>query len=205
MQTLIDAGLAFFVFVATDIDDLLILTVFFADARLAPRAIVGGQFAGIAVLVVVSVLAALLAIGIPAAWVALLGLVPLGMGLFSLKKLWSKADDDDEADDARQAEQRAEHKLHSQWLAVAAVTIANGGDNLGVYIPLFASRADLIVLYAAIFAVMTALWCALGHWCVGHPVAGALLRRYGEKLLPVVLTALGLLILADARVLLATG
>lgn len=203
MQTLIDAGLAIFVFVATDIDDLLILTVFFADTRLSPRAIVGGQFAGIGVLVFASVLAALLAIAIPPGWVALLGLVPLGMGLVSLKQLWRDDDDDDEAEEARQAEQRAERRLHAQWLAVAAVTIANGGDNLGVYIPLFASRADLIVLYTAIFAGMTALWCWLAHWCVRHPVAGALLRRYGEQLLPVVLIALGLLILADARVLLA--
>lgn len=203
MQTLIDAGLAFFVFVATDIDDLLILTVFFADVRLSPRAIVGGQFAGIAVLVCVSVLAALLAITIPAGWVALLGLVPLGMGLLSLKRLWRADDDDDEVEEARLAERRAERKLHAQWLAIAAVAIANGGDNLGVYIPLFASRADLIPLYAAIFAAMTALWIWLAHWCVRHPVTGALLRRHGEKLLPIVLIALGLLILVDARVLLA--
>ncbi len=203
MQALIDAGLAFFVFVATDIDDLLILTVFFADARLSPRAIVGGQFAGIGVLVFVSVLAALLAITIPPGWVALLGLVPLGMGLVSLKQLWRDDDDDDEIEEAQQAERRAEHKLHAQWLAIAAVTIANGGDNLGVYIPLFASHADLIVPYTAVFAGMTALWCWLAHWCVRHPVTGAVLRRHGERLLPLVLIVLGLVILADARVLLA--
>lgn len=202
MQTLLDSGLALLVFVATDIDDLLILTVFFADARLAPRAIVCGQFAGIAVLVLVSVLAALLALTIPPGWVALLGLVPLGIGLFSLGNLWSEPDDDDEEEEARVVEQRAERQLHAQWLAVAAVTIANGGDNLGVYIPLFANRADLIPLYAVIFAAMTALWCGLAQWSVRHPVTGALARRYGGKLLPVVLIGLGLLILADARVLL---
>jgi cadmium resistance protein CadD (predicted permease) len=203
MQTLIDSGLASVVFVATDIDDLLVLTLFFADARIAPRAIVAGQFAGIAALVSVSIAAALLAIRIPPGWVALLGFVPLGMGLWNLTMLWRVDDDDDELEEARAAEQRAERKLHAQWLAVAAVTIANGGDNLGVYIPLFTSRADLILLYAAIFLVMTGLWCWLARWCVRHPVGGASLRRYGGMLLPVVLITLGLLILADARMLFA--
>lgn len=198
-----DAGLALSVFVATDIDDLLLLAAFFAERRLATRAIVGGQFAGIAALVLISALAASLALTIPPAWVALLGLVPLGMGLTGLWRVWHPdADEDDEVDEARQAELQAEQKLRSQWLAVAAVTIANGGDNLGAYIPLFAHSPGLIPVFTAIFALMTGLWCALGYWLVRARSAGQALQRYGKWLLPCVLIALGLVILVDARVLL---
>jgi cadmium resistance protein CadD (predicted permease) len=84
---------------------------------------------------------------------------------------------------------------------VATVTIANGGDNLGAYIPLFARSPELIAVFAMVFAAMTALWCALGYWLVRHPIAGAGLRRYGHVLLPLVLISLGLVILNDARVL----
>ncbi|HEX8906374.1 MAG TPA: cadmium resistance transporter, partial [Longimicrobiaceae bacterium] len=90
-------------------------------------------------------------------------------------------------------------RTRSQALAVAAVTVANGGDNLGVYIPLFASAPGAIPVYAAIFAVMTALWCWAGHRLVRIPWIGDRLRRYGHVLLPLVLIALGLWILSGAR------
>jgi len=82
---------------------------------------------------------------------------------------------------------------------VAGVTIANGGDNLGVYIPLFASATGAIPIYAAIFAVMTALWCWIGYRLVRNRWVGERLRRYGHLLLPYVLIALGLYILSGAR------
>jgi cadmium resistance protein CadD (predicted permease) len=39
--------------------------------------------------------------------------------------------------------------------AVAAVTVANGGDNLALYIPVFASSLQAIPIYVRTFAVMT--------------------------------------------------
>jgi cadmium resistance protein CadD (predicted permease) len=201
MPALIDAGAALAVFVATDIDDLFLLAAFFADRRISTRSIVLGQFTGIAALVLVSALAALLALAIPPGWVALLGLVPLGMGLAALPALWRGSDDDDD-DELQQKEQLVERTLHSQVLAVALVTIASGGDNLGVYIPLFANHPDRIGLYVVIFAVMTALWCLLAYKLVHHPHAEHTVRRYGHVLLPPVLIGVGMVILVDARVLL---
>jgi cadmium resistance protein CadD (predicted permease) len=84
---------------------------------------------------------------------------------------------------------------------VAAVTLANGGDNLGVYIPLFAREPSHIPLYAAVFAVMTALWCHAGYRLVHHSALGNHIRRHGRAVMPVVLIALGLWILSGVRVL----
>jgi cadmium resistance protein CadD (predicted permease) len=80
--------------------------------------------------------------------------------------------------------------------AVASTTIANGSDNLVVYIPLFAtgSGSDIAVI-GATFAVMTVLWCLAARWLAGHPAAGAPLRRYGPKAVPYVLVGIGLWIL----------
>ncbi len=83
------------------------------------------------------------------------------------------------------------------------MTIANGGDNLGVYIPLFAGDASMVPFYAGVFGVLTALWCFAGYLLVQNRMVGARIRRHGHVALPFVLIALGLWILADARVLLA--
>jgi cadmium resistance protein CadD (predicted permease) len=87
-------------------------------------------------------------------------------------------------------------------LAVASVTIANGGDNLGVYIPLFASQMSAVPLYVAVFAVMTAVWCALGYALVSNRWIGERASRLASRLLPFVLIGLGLYILSGAVVLL---
>src|SRR5687767_6847994 len=74
------------VFASTDIDDLVLLTAFFGDARLRRSAIVAGQFLGIGALTATSTVAALAALAVPPHWPSLLGAVPLVLGLW---KLWS--------------------------------------------------------------------------------------------------------------------
>jgi cadmium resistance protein CadD (predicted permease) len=88
-----------------------------------------------------------------------------------------------------------------QVATVASVTIANGGDNLGVYIPLFAASPATVPLYAGVFAALTAVWCFLGWWFVTNQVIGGRVRRAGRVLLPYVLIATGLSIVRGAVVL----
>jgi len=63
-------------------------------------------------------------------------------------------------------------------LAVAAVTIANGGDNTSVYTPLLATRsgADLTVIQMA-YDILTALWCMFAHWLVNQRIISSPVRR----------------------------
>lgn len=176
-------------FVSTNVDDIFVLLGFFADPAFRARHVVLGQYLGIGALVAVSLVCSLIALVIPPAYIGLLGLLPIGIGV---KKLW----------DARRGEEDAEgghpapgaHKV----LAVAAVTAANGGDNLGVYVPMFATRAlDERLVIIAVFAVMTALWCLVAHFLVNHRALGAPIRRYGRWLLPWVLIAIGIAILLE--------
>lgn len=194
-------GTAAVVFAVTDIDDLVLLAAFFGDPHLRVRAVVAGQFAGIAVLTAVSAAAAYAAIAIPSGWISLLGLLPLGLGLFRLRE-WRRRTGDDEAAEAMENERRLEGRLHSQILGVAAVTVANGADNLSVYIPLFAIDISAVPVYALVFAVLTAVWCVLGYALVRNPAGAALTQRWGHIVLPIVLIALGLHILWGAAVLL---
>lgn len=198
-------GIGSVVFAATNIDDILVVAAFFADPRIRHRFIIAGQFLGIGILVLVSGLAALLALAVPPGWVSLLGLVPLVMGLrglLALRRGWGVVEGDGTTRAIAAQERIDERSPYSQVFAVAAVTVANGGDNLGVYIPLFATAPAAIPVYAAIFGVMTALLCALGYLSVNNRLLGGSMRRYGHVALPFVLTALGAYLLAGAAVLL---
>lgn len=193
-------GVGFLAFASTNIDDIFILSAFFMDRRLSRSSIILGQFVGIGTLTGVSTAAALLALNIPAAWVALLGLVPLLLGVAKLPSL-REAEDSDERR-LHEKTNQFQQKLHSPVFAVAAVTIANGADNFAVYIPLFASSPKDIPVYALIFAIMTGIWCALGSALVNNRYFGRISRHYGHIALPFVLIALGLYILSGATPLL---
>ena len=199
VQMLTVVGLAVAAFVATNIDDILLLAVFFADRTFRPTGVVIGQFIGIGFLTVLSAAAALLTLSIPSAWIALLGLLPLGLGIRGLVGLLRGSEGEEEEDETRRP---LESSSEYQWLSVAAITVANGSDNLGVYIPLFSREPSWIPVYAIVFILMTAVWCAGGYGFVNHPLVGARVERYGHLVLPFVLIGLGLLILWDARVLL---
>ena len=189
-----DLGIGIVVFASTNIDDIFLLAAFFADPRLRRRSIVIGQYLGIGALVLVSALAALFALALPDSWVALLGAVPLLLGLNKLLALRSDRVGGESASDEHRIqdqEHNAERGLHSQVLAVASVTVANGGDNVGVYVPLFATAFGAIATYVLTFVVMTGVWCALGYSLVNNKMLGGAIRRYGHVVLPIVLIALG--------------
>jgi cadmium resistance protein CadD (predicted permease) len=187
--------LAAVLFAATDVDDLFLLIAFFADPRNRPGAVVAGQFLGIGVLVGASLVLALVALVIPPAYVGLLGLVPIGLGLRALVALRASEDAGEEGEGAAVGRWRG-------ILGVAAVTIANGGDNLGVYTPVFAVRtAGEIALIVAVFMAMTAFWCAAAGWLVGHRAWGRAIRRHARWITPLVLVGVGLFVIVDAGTL----
>jgi cadmium resistance protein CadD (predicted permease) len=81
-------------------------------------------------------------------------------------------------------------------LAVAAVTVANGGDNIGVYVPVFATAGTGgLVVFAVVILVLVAVWCAAGRFFATRPIIARALSRWGHIVLPVVLIGIGLLIL----------
>ena len=186
-------GLAFVLFLSTNVDDLVVLIAFFANSRFRARDVVAGQYAGVAVLFIVSVAGALLTLAIPEAYLGLLGIFPILVGVKKLLELRHG----DEAPTNRDLVSATTN--HGNIASVALVTVANGGDNIGVYIPAFAVHSgSQVAIIAVVFVAMTALLCMLAHRMVSHPRLGAPLRRYGHIFAPLVLIALGILIIRNA-------
>jgi cadmium resistance protein CadD (predicted permease) len=186
-------GQAVSLFISTDLDDVLVLLGFFADPRFRIRQIVAGQFIGIAILYAVSVIGSWLSFIVSPAFIGLLGLVPIAMGL---KGVWTLRRSAPPSEQIAAAESPAER---TNIAAVAAMTVANGGDNVSVYIPLFALRSGSdIALMGVVFAVMTAVWLCLAYWLTRHRTIGAPVRRVTHLLMPFVYITLGVLILYQA-------
>ncbi|MEU5866540.1 cadmium resistance transporter [Nonomuraea sp. NPDC047529] len=186
-------GQAAGLFAVTNIDDILILALFFARGagRLgAAGRIVAGQYLGFLALVAVAVAAGLGATFLPERLVPYLGLLPLALGVKAAWQAWRSRRDSDEPSGGRADGPKT--------LEVAAVTFANGGDNIGVYVPVFATAGPGgTSVHVVVFLVLVAVWCAAGRFFATRPLVAGALSRWGHVLLPVVLIGIGLLILVE--------
>jgi cadmium resistance protein CadD (predicted permease) len=80
----------------------------------------------------------------------------------------------------------------------AAVSLANGGDNIAVYAPVFAvSRPVVQLVYLVVFLALVGVWCVTGRLVSTRPVVARVMARWGHVLLPLVLIGLGLNILME--------
>ncbi|MFJ6797253.1 cadmium resistance transporter [Streptomyces sp. NPDC091268] len=71
-------------------------------------------------------------------------------------------------------------------------------DNIGVYVPVFATAGvGGMTVYAVVFLALVAVWCFAGRYFATRPPVAKVLARWGHVLLPLVLIAIGLLILIE--------
>ncbi len=195
-QTFATVATAAGVFAGTNVDDLIVLTVFFLAARStgkpARRQVWIGQYAGIAGLVAVSAVAAAGLTIVPDRWVGLLGLIPFALGVRSLvATIRSRGDGEGAAT-----------PVAGNAIAVAGVTIANGADNISVYTPLFRTIGlSGTVLTVAVFAVLVAVWCLAGSWLASHRRVIAVIERYGHRIVPAVFMLIGAVIVIESGVI----
>jgi len=206
-ELLPDILLAIVAFTSTNLDDLFLLATLFVDIEFSTRSIIIGQFIGMSFLVLASVLAALFALVIPVGWLALLGLAPLYLGLNRFWELWKERQANRAAENGEFVgpEQLNWKNSHHEVWTVIVLTVANGGDNLSVYIPLFSVRLSALPLYLTVFAVMTGLWCFLAYYLTSHPLIRQRLKKYGHVFIPIVLVGIGLRVLSGARPLFQPG
>lgn len=87
----------------------------------------------------------------------------------------------------------------AQTYRVSMVTIANGSNNLSIYIPLFASVSlAKIVVMIPVFYALIATWLLLSFRLTRAPFVALALNRYMPNLFPFLLIWLGLRILLDS-------
>lgn len=116
------------------------------------------------------------------------GLIPLALGLWAAWQGWRGDEDDDD-------ESRFEGKKVAAW-TVAGVTFANGGDNIGVYVPVFLSVGPgAVVAYCVVFLALVAVLVGLAKFVATRRPIAEVLERWEHILFPIVLIGVGVFIL----------
>lgn len=198
--------------VATTFDDNIYLTAFFSEVNrtFRPQHIVVGEILGFTALVIVSLLGFLLGLAIPSTWTGLLGILPILIGLNNLLKLnRDDSDEDKSANLKRNSKFRGfDSRKRSLWdvirdpqtYRVSSVTIANGSNNLGIYIPLFATSSiqNLTVIVPVCYFIVFC-WLFMSYNLTRLPGIALILSRYASKIFPFVLMWLGFRILVDSE------
>ncbi|MGI0479820.1 cadmium resistance transporter [Geminocystis sp. CENA526] len=187
-------------FTVTNLDDIMILTLFFAQVNVLfrRRQIVIGQYLGFLLLVLASLPGFFGNFLIPTHLLKYLGIIPVILGISYLLK---------EEEEEKEGEEIVIRKDNSNWLTrilspqtygVAAVTIANGSDNISVYLPLFASSTvQGLLITLVIFLLLVAVWCFIAYKLTNIGSIEQLLNNYGNTLVPCVLIGLGVYIVQE--------
>ena len=191
-------------FIATNIDDIVILLLFFSqiNANFRPRHIVAGQFLGFTLLLILSLPGLFGGLVLSKSWIGLLGLLPMSIGISSLVNR-----EEDSSKEVVAATEETEASTNTSFFSpqaysVAAVTIANGSDNISVYVPLFASsKLESFVVIIGLFFLLLAVWCYAAYKLTNNRVIADVLTRYVNNLVPFVLIGLGAFIVLKSGAL----
>ncbi|CAM3946189.1 quaternary ammonium transporter [Bacillus luti] len=187
-------------FATTNIDDIFILLALFSQVRteviriegIAVREkakikklyIVIGQYFGFSLIISLSMIGSLSSFFIPVSWIGLLGFVPIYMGVKGLLSIRSNKSNE------------VIDNVSGSLFKVASITLANGADNISIYIPMLASQtleANIVTLI--IFFSMIAIWCFISYILIRTPILAKALEKNGHIIVPIVLIGLGIFIL----------
>jgi cadmium resistance protein CadD (predicted permease) len=205
-----DIGIAVAAFAGTNVDNCVVTTAMVAGAPLErAHRIAAGQVAGFCVLVAASAAAAAVLFEFSPAVVGLFGLVPLAIGL---RGLFGLRQADAGRVDALRGSATARHQdppvrrghiaqraVGRSFTAAAVVTLAAGGDNLAVYIPLFrVGGGTRLVAVAGVFVLGEVAVTGLVLWAGRHARARTAMDKAGSLAVPVLLCAIGVLVMVQA-------
>lgn len=192
MNVISSALQAIGLFLVTNIDDIIVLSLFFARGagqRGTTTRIVVGQYLGFGGILLASVAVTFGAgLFLPDAAIPYFGLIPLLLGGYAAWQVWRNGDNDDD--------RVADRKI--SIFTVAAVTFANGGDNIGVYVPVFlAVGTGALVAYCVVFLALVAVLVLAAKFVATRKPIAEVLERWEHILFPLVLIVLGLVILIE--------
>ncbi|HEV6063073.1 TPA: CadD family cadmium resistance transporter [Streptococcus pneumoniae] len=184
------------VYISTSIDYLIILIILFAQLSQNKQKwhIYAGQYLGTGLLVGASLVAAYVVNFVPEEWmVGLLGLIPIYLGI-----CFAILGEDAEEEEEEIIERLEQSKANQLFWTVTLLTIASGGDNLGIYIPYFASLDWSQTLVALlVFVIGIIIFCEISRVLSSIPLIFETIEKYERIIVPLVFILLGLYIMYE--------
>lgn len=188
------SGLVVGSFIATNIDNLLILVVL-QGANVGRRSAVLLGFV-ISTIAVMCASAVGLALGslVGPGLIGYLGIVPLLLGCHLLYQAWRSVEHD--SPEISDAERRGEQGI---WFSTFILMFSNSGDSIAVFLPLLAEsgRAALLVI-VCVYLLSALSWAALSYLISGQRELAARIEKRAEKIIPWMMIGIGIYILMDS-------
>lgn len=181
--------MALVAFVFTNIDDLLLNTLFFSEVKSRRKrfGVVIGKYLGSFILVLLGILGAFGVGFFEEKYLAILGIIPITLGFISFFK---REKDGEEPDGKR------ERRAFGTVARVALVTLSDGADNIGIYIPLFAGfEIWQFAVVIIIFLVMVSVFCLLGMLISSLPRLERLITKHKRFIIPITYILIGVYVI----------
>ena len=182
-------------YIATAVDLLVILLIFFARAntRKEYRDIYIGQYLGSVILILVSLFLAFVLNYVPEKWVlGLLGLIPIYLGI--------KVAIYDDCEGEKRAKKELDEKGLSKLVGIVAlVTVAScGADNIGLFVPYFTTINNYeLVITLITFLILIFILVFTAQKLANIPGLGEIIERFSRWIMSIVYIGLGLFIIIE--------
>ena len=179
-------------YVATNLDNFILLVSLLARYRNHTPHVVVGYFACMLILGFVGYSIGVAANIVPVEYLGLLGFVPISIGAYELMQMrGGKAT-------VALAEEKAVDGVKKVFLAALISQLSNGADTVVVFGVLFTdSNAPADILIILTLVAMAVIFVLVGIYAVRHPALSKWIERYAYRAMPFVLIIVGIYILAN--------
>ena len=186
-------------FAVTNIDDIFVLVTFFAEATtsptLTPLKITIGQYVGFTIIMIISMIGYAVALVLPAEPIGFLGLLPMLLGLWKGCGLLLPKGDDADGEGGEASTAAGMRSIFK----VTIVTLMNGGDNIGTYIPLFSQLEGAeIAVYVVTYYILLGVWCVAAWLIMKQKHILRVAQKYTDLLIPFLYVGLGIYIVVKS-------
>lgn len=188
-------GIACSSFAITNIDDMFVLVTFYAEAstnkRVTPLKITLGQYIGFTVIVIISMIGFGASLVLPSEPIGFLGLLPILLGIWKLFDLLFP-NKEEEPENSNIAGVKSVLKL-------STITVMNGGDNIGTYVPLFSQAKGVeIAVYVVTYYILLGVWCLVAFLVMKQKHILHMAQRYANVVVPLLYMGLGVYIIVKS-------
>ena len=188
-------GTACLTFAVTNVDDMFVLVTFFTEAStsqtLTPLKITLGQYVGFTVIVVISMIGFGISLAVPSEPIGFLGLLPILLGTWKFLGLVFE--------DKEEESEESSHAVLKSVFKVSSITVMNGGDNIGTYVPLFSqTRGAEIAVYVVTYYILLGVWCFIAYLVMRQKHILRVFQRYADLVIPFLYMGLGVYIVVQS-------
>jgi cadmium resistance protein CadD (predicted permease) len=179
-------------YVATNLDNFILLVALLARYRKHTAYVISGFFASTLILVLVGMWIGKAANIVPVEYLGLLGFVPISIGVIELIQLRRGNTD------ATEAKEESADGAQKVFTTTLGTQLGNGADTVVIFGVLFIDSMPAADILAAItFAAMAFILVCVGVYAVRHPALCEWIDRYAHRAMPFILIIVGVYVIAN--------